>query len=83
MVLWLILAILFASLQVLAVSKNVQRLEYLAKPAVMICLFLWLFANTGLQGHAFWFGAGKPYRAGIHRPWGYTAPNPGPGQIIH
>ena len=24
----------------------------------MICLFLWLFANTGLQGHAFWFGSG-------------------------
>jgi len=24
----------------------------------MICLFLWLLANTGLQGHAFWFGAG-------------------------
>ena len=28
MVLWLILAILFAALEVLAVSKNVQRLEY-------------------------------------------------------
>ena len=24
----------------------------------MICLFLWLFADTGLQGHAFWFGMG-------------------------
>ena len=58
MVLWLILAIIFASLEVLAVSKNVQRLEYVAKPAVMVCLFLWLFADTGLQGHAFWFGMG-------------------------
>jgi alkenylglycerophosphocholine/alkenylglycerophosphoethanolamine hydrolase len=58
MVLWLILAIIFASLEVLAVSKYVQRLEYVAKPAVMICLFLWLYANTGLQGHAFWFGMG-------------------------
>ena len=58
MVLWLILAILFASLEVFAVSKNVHRLEYIAKPAVMICLFLWLFASTGLQGHTFWFGAG-------------------------
>ena len=58
MVLWLILAIIFASLEVLAVSKNVQRLEYVAKPAVMLCLFLWLFADTGLQGHAFWFGMG-------------------------
>ena len=58
MVLWLILAIIFASLEILAVSKNVQRLEYVAKPAVMLCLFLWLFADTGLQGHAFWFGMG-------------------------
>jgi len=58
MVLWLILALLFAALEVLAVAKDVRRLEYVAKPAVMICLFLWLFANTGLQGHAFWFGSG-------------------------
>jgi alkenylglycerophosphocholine/alkenylglycerophosphoethanolamine hydrolase len=58
MVLWLILALFFAGLEVLAVLKNVQRLEYIAKPAVMICLFLWLFANTSLQGQALWFGSG-------------------------
>jgi uncharacterized membrane protein YhhN len=58
MILWLILALLCASLEALAVSKNLQRLEYFAKPAVMICLFLALYSGTGLQGNAFWFGLG-------------------------
>jgi len=58
MVLWLILAFLFAALEVIAVVKNVQRLEYLAKPAVMVFLFLWLYSSTDLQGNAFWFGLG-------------------------
>ena len=24
----------------------------------MVCLFLWLYASTGLQGTPFWFGVG-------------------------
>src|SRR5918993_2275722 len=56
--LWLILALTFAALQAIAVSKNLQRLEYIAKPAVMVFLFLWLYATTGLQGNTFWFGFG-------------------------
>jgi len=24
----------------------------------MVCLFVWLYATTGLQGNAFWFGIG-------------------------
>ena len=58
MIIWLILALIFALLEAIAVSRNLDRLEYLAKPAVMICLFLWLFTATGLQGNAFWFGLG-------------------------
>ena len=58
MYLWLFLALLFAFLEAVAVSKNMQRLEYIAKPAVMICLFLWLYTSTGLQGKIFWFGLG-------------------------
>ena len=58
MYIWLILALLFAALEVVAVSKNLQRLEYVAKPAVMVCLFLWLYSSTGLQGNALWFGVG-------------------------
>jgi len=52
------LAFIFASLEWLAVWKSWRRLEYFAKPAVMICLFLWLYASTGLQGNTLWFGLG-------------------------
>jgi alkenylglycerophosphocholine/alkenylglycerophosphoethanolamine hydrolase len=58
MVLWLILALICAALEIFAVSKDLQRLEYFAKPAVMICLLLWLYSSTDLQGNAFWFGLG-------------------------
>ena len=58
MVIWLILALIFAFLEAIAVSKNIQQLEYIAKPAVMICLFLWLSTSTGLQGNTLWFGLG-------------------------
>jgi len=55
---WLILALIFAALESLALWKNLDKLEYLAKPAVMICLFLWLYLSTGLQGLTLWFGIG-------------------------
>ena len=58
MYLWLILALFFAALEAVAVAKDIRRLEYIAKPAVMAFLFLWLFTTTGLQGHALWFGLG-------------------------
>jgi len=58
MYLWLILAFIFAAFEAIAVSKNFQKLEFLAKPAVMVFLFIWLHATTGLQGIAFWFGVG-------------------------
>jgi uncharacterized membrane protein YhhN len=58
MYLWLILALLFAVLEAVAVARYVQKLEYIAKPAVMVCLFLWLYSSTGLSGNSFWFGAG-------------------------
>ena len=55
---WLILAFVFAVLEALAVWKNLIQLEYVAKPAVMICLFVWLYVSTGLQGLTLWFGIG-------------------------
>jgi alkenylglycerophosphocholine/alkenylglycerophosphoethanolamine hydrolase len=54
----LILALICAALEVIAVSKNLHRLEYFAKPAVMIYLFFWLYLSTGLLGNTFWFGLG-------------------------
>lgn len=58
MLIWLILAFVFAALQALAVWREWGRLEYLAKPAVMLCLFAWIYTATGLQGMALWFGVG-------------------------
>ncbi len=55
---WLVLALTAAFLEAIAVQKNMQRLEVFAKPAVMILLWIWLFASTGLHGNAFWFGFG-------------------------
>jgi len=55
---WLILALIFAGLESFALRKNLNKLEYVVKPAVMICLFTGLYLNTGLQGLTFWFGVG-------------------------
>ncbi len=58
MYIWLFLALFSAVLEAIAVSKNIRQLEYIAKPAVMLCLFVWLSTRTGLQGETFWFGLG-------------------------
>lgn len=58
MYLWLLLAFVFALLEAIAVLKNSQQLDYIAKPAVMVCLFLWLYTSTALQGNTLWFGLG-------------------------
>jgi uncharacterized membrane protein YhhN len=56
MTLWPILALLFAGLEIVALRRNLPQLETLAKPAVTVCLFLWLYTTTGLQGDLLWFG---------------------------
>ena len=55
---WIILALIFAALESLALWKKLDKLEYVVKPAVMICLFIWLYLTTGLQGLTLWFGIG-------------------------
>ena len=55
---FLIAAFLFAALEVLALQRNQPRLEYVAKPAVLVALFLWLWTSVGLQGVSLWFGLG-------------------------
>ena len=54
----LIAAFVFAALEALALSKNWLRLEYIAKPAVMLVLFIWLWTTAGLKGASLWFGLG-------------------------
>jgi uncharacterized membrane protein YhhN len=58
MIPWLILVFICASLDWLAVWKGWRKVEYFAKPAIMVCLFIWLYASTGLHGNTFWFGWG-------------------------
>ena len=55
---FLLAAFLFAALEALAVWNNWLRLEYAAKPAVMIVLFTWLWTSAGLSGALIWFGLG-------------------------
>jgi alkenylglycerophosphocholine/alkenylglycerophosphoethanolamine hydrolase len=60
----IILSFIFAVLELLAVQQGRRQLEYIAKPAVMVCLFIWLYQTTGLQGTllppsgVLWFGVG-------------------------
>lgn len=54
----IILAFIFAALESLALWKGWRKLEFVAKPAVMVCLFTWLYATAGLNGALLWFGVG-------------------------
>ena len=58
MIIWPILALLFTGLEALSVWKGWRRMEYIAKPAVIISLIAWLIVSTGVKGIAFWFGLG-------------------------
>lgn len=55
---FLIAAFVFAGLESLALLKGWRTVEYAAKPAVMIALFLWLLTSAGLGGAPLWFGLG-------------------------
>lgn len=54
----IILAFIFAALESLALWQGWSRLEFIAKPAVMVCLFIWLYGTAGLRGALLWFGIG-------------------------
>lgn len=54
----IIFAFVFAGLESLALWKGWHKLEYLVKPAVMVCLFIWLYLASGFQGALAWFGIG-------------------------
>jgi alkenylglycerophosphocholine/alkenylglycerophosphoethanolamine hydrolase len=54
--LWL--AFTIAPLDWLSVSKDWRKIEYLAKPAVILSLLAWLGINNGVSGEMIWFGYG-------------------------
>ncbi len=58
MYIWPILAIAAASWEAVMIWKDSNKFERLAKPAVMVFLFIWLYTGTRLQGNTLWFGTG-------------------------
>ena len=54
--LWIALVIAFVDWA--AVARKWRKLEYLAKPAVIISLLAWIGTNDGFQGQMIWFGLG-------------------------
>lgn len=55
---FLFLALIFAALESFALIRNLQRLEWLAKPAVILCLLAGLLTSLPSTGPALWFAAG-------------------------
>lgn len=60
----LILALLTAILDWIAVSKNLRRANYFLKPAVMILILAWLAAIGGFSGTMRWFSLGILFSLG-------------------
>jgi uncharacterized membrane protein YhhN len=56
--LYVVVALIFAGLETLALWKQIRMLEVIAKPAVMVVLFLYLWTSVGLHGAGLWFGLG-------------------------
>ncbi len=54
----LLLALLIALLDWIAVAKKWKWVEYIAKPGVMIVLLAWLWLVSGFQGALHWFALG-------------------------
>lgn len=54
----LLIALLLACADWLAVARGWTRLGYFTKPAVMVALLAWLGQTGGLSGQLIWFAAG-------------------------
>lgn len=55
---YILAVLIFAGLESLALWKKVRPLEFIAKPAVMVVLFIYLWTSAGLTGAGLWFGLG-------------------------
>lgn len=54
----LVVALIIALLDWLAVAKKWKQIEYFAKPGVMILLLAWLWNISGFKGNLTWFAIG-------------------------
>ena len=61
---FLLAAFMFAVLESFALWKKIRGLEFIAKPAVMIVLFVYLWTSTGLHGRDAVVRAGDSVLAG-------------------
>jgi uncharacterized membrane protein YhhN len=52
------IALIVAVVDWVAVAKGWRKVEYVAKPAVMVALLAWLWQNSGFSGHLIWFAVG-------------------------
>jgi uncharacterized membrane protein YhhN len=55
------IALLFAILDWIAVARKWMIVEYVAKPAVMVCLIAWLGMNNGMSVPLLWFTIGLAF----------------------
>lgn len=55
---WLLLTLAIAVLDWIAVARGNKLLEYFAKPATIVALFIWLWTTVGVQGVLIWFALG-------------------------
>ncbi len=54
----IIIVLIFAVLDWVAVAKNWKPLEYVAKPAATLALLLWIGLTAGFNGPMIWFSIG-------------------------
>ena len=57
----LLIALIVAILDWIAVAKKLKNLEYFAKPGVMIVLLVWLWSVSGFSGYIVWFALGLAF----------------------
>jgi uncharacterized membrane protein YhhN len=61
---FLLLALIIAILDWIAVAKKWKRIEYFAKPATMLALLAWVGINGGFRGPMLWFALGLLFSLG-------------------
>jgi alkenylglycerophosphocholine hydrolase len=54
----IVVVLIFAVLDWVAVERNWRPVEYVAKPATMLALLLWIWLSAGFGGSMLWFTVG-------------------------
>jgi len=54
----LVVTLVAAIIDWIAVARKIHNLEYIFKPATMLLLIAWLWQNTSFEAHTLWFAIG-------------------------